>query len=135
MLLSMPFSGKAVFIFVVLVSSLLPDIDSASSCFGKKIVFRPLQFFVKHRGVLHSFTFLFFVSYVLYIFYPSILVPFILGYGGHLLADMVTVAGIVPFWPLRIKFRGFIRTGKFFENFLFFFLVLADIYFFGLLFF
>ena len=58
-LLLLPFvEGKLIFIIVTLIATLLPDIDSAYSTLGQKKMFMFLQFFVKHRGILHSFTFL-----------------------------------------------------------------------------
>jgi len=88
---------KMIFIPVVLIATLLPDIDTAYSSLGKRIVFRPLQLFMKHRGIIHSFTFCIAVS-VLFAFYiPVLAFPFFLGYALHLIADAWTVEGIRPF--------------------------------------
>ncbi|MDP2672373.1 MAG: hypothetical protein Q8O84_01005, partial [Nanoarchaeota archaeon] len=47
-LLLLPFvSYKIIFIAVALLATYIPDIDLESSKLGRKIIFRPLQFFVK----------------------------------------------------------------------------------------
>ena len=110
---------KLIFILVALVSTYLPDIDLKTSKLGKKIIFRPLQLFVKHRGGFHSFTFLGIISFLMYIFYPIIMFPFILGYGLHLIADGLTKQGIKPFYPFKKKISWRIRTGGRFETVVF----------------
>jgi len=128
MLLFLPFAPSAgIFVAVILFASLLPDVDSETSIFGRRFIARPIQFFVRHRGVLHSFTFMFGVTGLLYVFYLEAALPFALGYGGHLIADMVTIAGIKPLWPFNLNLRGFIRTGGFLENIILFVIIVADL--------
>jgi inner membrane protein len=106
-------NNKLVFCLVVLVASLLPDIDIASSYMGQKKIFRILQWFVKHRGIIHSFTFCIIVSLIFAFYIPILALPFFLGYSFHLLADSFTVEGIRPFWPLKKEVEGPIRvSGK-----------------------
>ena len=111
--------NKLYFVLIALVSSILPDIDSRFSTFGKKKSFRPIQWFVKHRGILHSFSFLILVGSLFYIYYPIFWFPFVLGYGVHLVSDSFTKQGIKPFYPLKWKVSWKIRTGKRFETFVF----------------
>ena len=73
-------NNKLIFISVVLISSLLPDIDSGFSTLGRKGIFRPLQLFTKHRGIFHSFTFCVFVSVIFAFYVPVLAFPFFLGY-------------------------------------------------------
>jgi len=80
-----------VFLGVALFSALLPDIDTRNSKIGKKWFFRPLQFFLVHRGILHSFLFLIVVSVVLFLFSKVISYGFILGYGLHLFTDRLGI--------------------------------------------
>lgn len=102
---------KVLFIPIILIASILPDIDSMHSRLGHRWYFRPLQWTLKHRGMIHSFTFCVFVSIILAFFIPSFSLPFFLGYFGHLLADSFTIEGIRPLWPLKGEAEGGIRTG------------------------
>ena len=127
-LLSDFIEGKFVFAFVAIISTFLPDIDNARSYFGRKKIFRPLQSFIFHRGILHSFTFLFLITYLLSLWNHSISFVFLWGYGSHLFLDMFTVWGIRPLWPLRWKLRGKMRSGRGMEIFLFVFILILDVF-------
>ncbi len=104
--------SKVSFVFISFFATLFPDIDSSFSKIGKKKLFRPLQFFVSHRGFLHSFIFLGLVLLPLYLFESSFLFPFFMGYSIHLLSDALTIRGIRPFYPYGKRFSGFIKTGE-----------------------
>ena len=125
---------KLVFVPVVLIASLLPDIDNGFSTLGKKGIFRPLQLFSKHRGIFHSFTFVIIVSIVLAFYLPVLSLSFFLGYSLHLLADSWTVEGVRPFWPLRSQLKGNVTVGGVVEETVFIVFVLLDILFLILLF-
>lgn len=118
------------FIIVALIATLLPDIDQEYSKMGHKKVFRPLQFFVRHRGMMHSFTICFLVSLVLAYFPFTVqwALPFFLGYGVHLFADAFTLEGIRPFWPYSGVSKGFLKTGSYTETSLFVVFVLLDLF-------
>jgi len=120
-------TSKLLFIFVVLVATALPDIDTGFSTLGKMKGFRFLQFFVKHRGMIHSFTFCILLSLLLAIFWPVVSLGFFLGYGAHLFMDSFTKEGIIPFWPYRKKSAWRLRTGSLLETSLFLFLLIIDI--------
>lgn len=126
-------SNKTLFVAVALISTLIPDIDSKFSSLGKKKVFRPLQFFIKHRGILHSFIFLIIVEGILILFYPVLAFPFLVGYGLHLFADGFTKRGIRLLYPLKKKFSGNIRVGGFTDITLFFIFSFFDLMFMGIL--
>ncbi len=115
------------FLAVVLVASMLPDVDSMYSFLGQYRILRPLQWAVKHRGVLHSLTFCSLIAVLFAFFIPRLAFPFFLGYGLHLLADSFTVEGIRPFWPLQATTEGSITTGGTVESSLFYGIVLADV--------
>jgi len=102
---------KLIFMPVVLIAALLPDIDSPSSAYGHKWYWRPVQWASKHRGVLHSLTFCFVVSLGLAFFIPVLAFPFFLGYSSHLIGDALTQEGIIPFWPLKKEAKWILRTG------------------------
>lgn len=120
-------SAQFLFIGAVLVATFLPDIDTAFSKLGQFRIFRFLQFFVRHRGFLHSLTFAVLVSVVLSMFWPAAALGFFLGYALHILADGFTKEGVEPFWPFKWKSSGFIATGGYTETILFIFLVIFDL--------
>lgn len=116
-----------IFIAMVVVATIIPDLDLSSSSWGRHLIFRPLQFFVKHRGIFHSFTFAVLASVLLAIFWPVASLGFFIGYSVHLITDSFTKEGIQPFWPFKAKSRGFIASGGTIEKSLFFSLILIDI--------
>jgi inner membrane protein len=112
-------SHQFAFVVVTLISSILPDVDSNFSTLGRRIIFRPIQFFSKHRGFFHSFTFCFLITVVLTLYLPIYSLPFFLGYALHLFADSFTVEGIQSFWPLSARSKGVIRVGGHIETVIF----------------
>jgi len=108
--------NKLVFLPIVLICALLPDIDSPDSYFGHHGIFRPMQFLVKHRGIFHSLTLCVGVSILFALALPVAAFPFFLGYSSHLLADSFTAEGITPFWPFRKTANGPFNTGGKAEN-------------------
>ena len=121
-------SNKLIFAFVVLVATLLPDIDTGYSTIGKFPGFKILQFFFRHRGVLHSLSFCIVASFVLAFFLPILAFPFFLGYFLHIFSDSFNIEGIKPFWPLARKSSGLLRTGSLLETNLFIIFLLADVF-------
>jgi len=119
---------QVIFVIVALVATFLPDIDTAYSKLGKNKIFRPLQFFVKHRGIVHSFLLLILIALFFSMFFPTLALGFFLGYGLHLLTDSFTVTGIQPFYPLKEKISGRIKTGKRSEIMVFVFFILVDLF-------
>lgn len=127
-LLLLPFiSYKIIFIAVSLIATYIPDIDSGSSKLGRKIIFRPLQFFAKHRGFFHSFSFLFLITFIFLMIIPKIALGFFVGYASHLFADSFTLNGIIPFPPWKKRISGSIRTGSGTEKILFFMLLIVNL--------
>jgi len=118
---------KLVFVLVALIATFIPDIDSRFSIFGQKKILRILQFFTKHRGIIHSFTFLLIVTLIFVLFYPIVALGFFLGYGLHLLADSLTIQGIRPFYPFNKRLRWKIKTGGRLEVIFFIGFLIADL--------
>ncbi|MDO8459884.1 MAG: metal-dependent hydrolase [Nanoarchaeota archaeon] len=118
---------KYTFIPIVLLTSLLPDIDSSSSSMGRRIVFRPLQWFARHRCIIHSFSLCIILSAILALFYPLFAFPFFLGYSLHLFADSFTIQGIRPFWPSKLESKGIVRTGGTIESSILVVIIIVDI--------
>ena len=105
-------NNKILFVIVAILATFLADIDTKHSTLGKKKIFRILQFFIRHRTVFHSFTFLILLTILFIVSIPVIALPFFLGYGSHLIADSFTMRGIRPFYPLKTLAYGKLRTGS-----------------------
>lgn len=103
--------NKLTFVIMVLIATIIPDLDSSRSSYGRHLIFRPFQFFVKHRGFFHSFTTAVILSLILAVFWPKLSFGFFLGFTGHLIIDSFTKDGIRPFWPLKWKSSGSIVSG------------------------
>ena len=116
-----------IFIGMVLIATIVPDLDSGFSSYGRHFLFRPLQFFTKHRGIIHSFTFNIAISILLAVFWPILSLGFFVGYSVHLIADSFTKKGIQPFWPLQVRSSGFIVSGGRIEESLFFALIILNL--------
>ncbi len=120
--------NKIIFVIVALIAAILPDIDSDSSIIGKRKIFRPIQFLFGHRGFLHSFTFLFLMTFFFVLFIPVIAFPLFLGYSLHLFADSFTVQGIRPFYPLKKTYAGKFKTGGKIDITLFISILIIDLF-------
>lgn len=118
---------KIWFVIVALLATFIADIDSKYSTLGKYKIFRFLQFFVRHRTVFHSFTFLVLITMFFVLFFPVVALPLFLGYGSHLLLDGFSVRGIRAFYPLKKRASWKIKTGSRLETSVFVFLVLIDL--------
>lgn len=125
-------NNQLVFVGMVLLATVLPDLDSSFSSWGRHLIFRPLQFFVKHRGIIHSFTTGIIVSIAIAFFWPVASLGFFIGYSVHLICDSFTKEGIQPFWPLKARSKGFIATGGRLEETVFIFLILINVLLVGL---
>jgi inner membrane protein len=111
--------------------ALLPDIDHPYSTISR---FSHLNLEnMEHRGIVHTPFTMLFILFWSWLLVPSLMVPVIIGFGSHLLLDMLTPTGIKPFLPLCDKTISLklIRTGSEQERFLFIItlIVLLAIYF------
>ncbi|MCC8365281.1 metal-dependent hydrolase [Xenorhabdus sp. PB61.4] len=105
----------------VLLASLLPDIDHPHSTLGRlfRFISVPIARLCGHRGFTHSLLALT-VGVVLFQteIPPEWPIPtdfihaMLIGYISHLIADMLTPAGIPLLWPLKMRFRIPILRGK-----------------------
>jgi inner membrane protein len=116
-----------VLIFVLLATAFV-DIDVKNSKFGNRWYFRPFQWLVKHRGVLHSLIFGLFLSLILAGVSMWAGFGFFVGYLSHLFLDCFTRGGVGLFWPLKFKIKGFVRSGGITEDVVFVLLLLGDIF-------
>ncbi|MFH1637258.1 MAG: metal-dependent hydrolase [Candidatus Woesearchaeota archaeon] len=109
----------AVFIIVMCLASVLPDIDYSKSKVGRKFGFisKALQFVFGHRGFMHTLyvpAIVFLACLLLDI--HTIGFAFLFGYLVHIFTDALTVSGVRLFSPVsEFQLRGFIRTGGFLE--------------------
>jgi len=122
-------NSKILFIIFFLLATYFPDIDTKSSKPGKNILLRPLQLFLSHRGMFHSFIFLSVLSALIYLFSKEAGIAFFLGYLLHLALDALTPNGIKFFWPLSsFKIKFFIKSGSIIEEVIFVLVLLVDIF-------
>ena len=119
---------KLFFVPVVIIASILPDIDSATSTLGRKAIFKPVQIFMTHRGPMHSYTMCVLLSTIFAFFFPIIALPFFFGYSFHLFADSFTLNGIRPFWPLKFSTGGIVKTGGMIDKAIFFVFLIIDVF-------
>ena len=114
------FSQKYLFLILLLLGSLLPDIDSPYSKLGRKIkpISGVIKFIFGHRGFFHSVI----PAILIYVVFRYILdmrligVALLIGYILHLVIDGLTKEGVNYFYPF-VKFRmsGFVKTGGMLE--------------------
>ncbi len=88
-----PILNAALLGLLTQAAALLPDLDIK------------LRRVMKHRGVTHSLFALCLISLVARHVSPVILPYVALGYGSHLVLDLLTVWGIPILWPVQKRFR------------------------------
>jgi inner membrane protein len=121
-LLFMPiFDGSKVVAFaLVLLGSILPDIDEKNSKMNQWSGFigKILVKFVKHRGIFHSLLFHLGLGFlVAWYFGAHFGVALFIGYLAHLVGDGITPMGVRLFYPLsNFKVKGPIRVGSYKEK-------------------
>ncbi len=107
---------------LVLIGSILPDIDHPSSLINKKVkISKIFTFLFNHRGFTHSIfmpiILLGILWHFLELFYG---ISLFIGYIAHLFADAITLEGICFLHPLsNFKIKGILRTGSFIEKIVF----------------
>lgn len=117
-----PIQDQYLFLAVMLFFSALPDIDYAGSTISKRTGFigKTIAFISSHRGMFHSLIMAAAVFLIIYVFSIQLAFAALLGYLSHLFADMLTYAGIMPFYPFsKAKIKGFMKTGGIIESVLF----------------
>lgn len=129
-LLEISFYDKLIFGVFLLVATLFVDIDSTKSKLGHYWIFRPVQLFFSHRGIIHSLLVAFILSLVIYLFNISAGIGFFLGYFFHLFLDFFTKQGVCLFWPFCKKkfFLCGLSSGGIIEEIIFVLLLLCDIF-------
>ena len=97
-----------------ILTCLLPDIDHPKSLLGQRLkwISKPIARAFGHRGFTHSLLAVFALLTTFYLKVPDTwIIPadalqgMVLGYLSHILADMLTPAGVPLLWPCRWRFR------------------------------
>ncbi|MBU1270289.1 MAG: metal-dependent hydrolase [Nanoarchaeota archaeon] len=104
-------NNKLVFFPVVLIASLIPDLDAVLAPKRDFRILRPLKN-QTYKDFMHSYTVCIFLAILIAVFIPVLALPFFIGYSAHLFFDSLTVVGIVPFWPLKSRVSGFLVLGS-----------------------
>jgi inner membrane protein len=121
--------NQLLFALILLIGAAFPDIDHPNSMMGR--IAKPFSYLFEHRGFFHSFFAIALFPLALFILSGSLLysTAFLLGYASHIFADAFSTAGIMPLHPLlKLRLRGFMRTGAFYEYIILFTLLAADIF-------
>ncbi|MFH0868338.1 MAG: metal-dependent hydrolase [Candidatus Woesearchaeota archaeon] len=122
---------KILFVLIVLLFSVFPDIDNTKSKIGKKnkLISGIINFIFGHRGLLHTIYVPLIMFFIFYNLNKEIGIAVLVGYLTHLLMDAITRAGIKPFYPLiNKKINGFFKTGSFIEKIFFLVIVFLNLY-------
>lgn len=97
-----------------LVTCLLPDIDHPKSLLGQRLswISRPVARVFGHRGFTHSLLAVGAGVALLQLKFPAdwllpadVFQSMVVGYLSHIVADMLTPAGVPLLWPCRWRFR------------------------------
>ena len=116
------FSGgnELIFFFMVLLGSVLPDIDERRSRINRwsGFVGTVIAFFAKHRGFFHSVTLYFILLLVITAYWSNYYAwGLFIGYVAHLIGDGITRMGVPVFYPFsQFKIKGPIKVGGFVES-------------------
>lgn len=95
------------------LTCLLPDIDHPKSFLGQRLSWlsKPIARAFGHRGFTHSLLAVFVTLALFYLKVPQswiipadVLQGMVIGYLSHILADMLTPAGVPLLWPCRWRF-------------------------------
>ena len=116
------------FMFVVMIGSSFPDIDLHKSKIGglMKPISKIINMFFGHRGMIHSLFMAFVMYFLFWMFFDlNYAAAIFIGYSSHLFLDAFTPKGISPFWPLKTKLNGIIKSEGILEIGLFFLFLVA----------
>lgn len=134
---------SSVFVFLVSLSALAPDVDEPGSWIGRRLWFlswtiKILSIFFptfKHRGVTHLLAVPLAIFIIGYLIGNVWIIGIAIGWFAHTLGDLITAGGIIgyfyPFWPekrIRLMSKYLpIYTGGFVEYLIILVLMVVDI--------
>ncbi|MBW2984907.1 metal-dependent hydrolase [Candidatus Woesearchaeota archaeon] len=123
---------KLMFLGIVLIGALIPDIDAPQSKLGSRvgILSRIIKLLVGHRTIFHSVFAAALSSGLVWFFVnPTYGTALFVGYASHLVIDCLTKSGINFLHPIsNFRISGFITTGGFSENLLLIGIVIVDVW-------
>lgn len=127
------FSPKNMIVYfsLVVVGSMLPDIDCADSRSSKAagIFGKISSALLRHRGILHSIWPILAVWFLFESFNGRAWsIPLLVGYSSHLFIDMFNHAGIRVFHPINFHIKGFIKAGSISEKAVMMIIFVLDIF-------
>lgn len=116
-----PFIGgnKILFLAVVALAALLPDLDHPDASLNRTLFFTKfISSAFKHRGILHTLWSPILLGLVITITSaPFYGMAAFIGYCSHLVSDAMTKRGVNFFYPFsQFKVAGFIETGTWMET-------------------
>lgn len=122
-------SDRVSFVFMVVLGSLLLDLDHPKSALGSQV--KPfswiLSLFVRHRSMLHSLFFCAALSLgIAYMFETYQAIGILMGCLSHIVLDSFTTNGLnllYPFATLHVK--GFVDTGSLTETVIQLFIIIG----------
>jgi inner membrane protein len=104
-----------IFFFLVLLGSVLPDIDVKGSKVNKwgGFVGSIISFFSRHRGFFHSLGFVVMVVLLVKLFLGEVYAwGLFLGLVGHLFLDSMSRKGVRFFYPFSdLELKGWVKVG------------------------
>jgi len=122
-------NNSFLFVLIATAASAIPDIDHLNSKISRKLppfaVISNTLF--GHRGFIHSVFPPLLLYFVLVKIDSLIAAAVLVGYLSHIFLDATTTRGIRPFYPLRFKIKGFIKTNSFTEKIISFLLIMVII--------
>ncbi|KYK25744.1 hypothetical protein AYK26_01880 [Euryarchaeota archaeon SM23-78] len=103
---------KYLFLAIVVLAALLPDLDT-QSFISKKSRLGFLRLFFEHRGFFHSILPMVFFMILAFLITgnPYYSLAVLIGFASHLVFDSLTKKGVAWFWPSKLRIRGKFRTG------------------------
>lgn len=121
-----------IFLAIVCLASVIPDVDSSQSKIGRKV--KTLSWLIEktigHRNMFHSIFPLIIIAVTFFYFLDWNVAgtALLIGYGSHLFIDMFTYMGIALFHPLHSRrITGFVKTGGITDHILFLLFLLTDL--------
>lgn len=130
-LVVMPFvntANKFIFFFLVLLGSLLPDVDHPHSKLGNKlgILSKFFNALAGHRTIFHSIFFALLIPGLVWYFLSKPYgIALFVGYLSHLVMDGLTKSGINFLHPIStLRLKGFVETGSLTETLVFALIIL-----------
>ena len=99
-----PANEAVILTTIASISAILPDVDHPNALINKLLPIK-LSLIFGHRGFTHSLVaLLLLVVGCVYINMPVMYTAMIAGgYGSHIIADMLTIAGVPVLWPIRFR--------------------------------